>query len=74
MVFLETIVQHERNKFLHRTLFKTFKGFYCVNVQSNVLDFGAEYAGRINAISNTISNSAGFIAPQISGLIFEAKV
>ena len=48
-----------------------FLGFYCVNVQSNVLDFGSQYAGRINAISNTLSNSAGFLAPQISGVIFD---
>lgn len=48
-----------------------FLGFYCVNTQSNVLDFGGQYAGRINAISNTLSNSAGFLAPQISGIIFK---
>jgi len=42
-----------------------------VNIQSNVLDFGAEYAGRINSISNTFSNSAGFAAPQLAGAILE---
>ena len=48
-----------------------FLGFYCVNVQSNVLDFGSQFSVRINAISNTLSNSAGFVAPLISGIIFE---
>jgi len=48
-----------------------FLGCYCVNVQSNVLDFGSQFAGRINAISNTLSNSSGIVAPMIAAVIFD---
>jgi len=50
-----------------------FLGLTVPGSKSNMLDFAPKYSGAIFAVSNTLANTSGFLAPQVTGHLLDGN-
>lgn len=50
-----------------------FLGLTVPGSKANMLDFAPKYSGAIFAVSNTLANTSGFLAPQLTGHLLDGN-
>ena len=56
------------------TLALTLDGGMCAGYNVNAFDLSVNYAGSIRALSSTVANATGFLAPTVISLFIEGNV